>query len=108
MSVEFCDTNVVVYARDASAGRKRDIARGVMTRLWESGEGAVSVQVLQETYVNLLRKPEPPLPPSEARAAVANLARWRVITPDAQDVLRAVDASGRWRTSFWDAMILVA
>ena len=68
----------------------------------------VSVQVLQELYVTLTRKAAPPLAPADARAVVQDLATWRVVEPSRRDVLEAIDGAQRWRTSFWDAMILTA
>jgi predicted nucleic acid-binding protein len=108
MTVEFCDTNVFVYAYDTTAGTKRPAAKRLLERLWESGEGAVSVQVLQELYVTLTRKSAPPLAPADARAVVEDLATWRVVEPSRRDVSEAIDGAQRWRTSFWDAMILTA
>ena len=42
---EFVDANVLVYAFDASAGRKQQAAAKLLERLWESGGGCLSVQV---------------------------------------------------------------
>jgi predicted nucleic acid-binding protein len=108
MSVEFCDTNVVVYAYDTSAGAKHARARQLLERLWLDGVGAVSVQVLQELFVTLTRKIVQPLDASTARTIVADVATWHVVTPNASDVLAAIDATVNWNISFWDAMILVA
>jgi predicted nucleic acid-binding protein len=108
MSVEFCDTNVIVYAYDSSAGAKRLQAKALLERLWASGDGAVSVQVLQELYVTLTRKVASPLSTTDARAIVEGLTTWKVAEPTRQEVLEAIDCAGRWQTSFWDAMILVA
>jgi predicted nucleic acid-binding protein len=108
MSVEFCDTNVLVYAYDRSAGPKHELARTLVMRLWETESGAVSVQVLQELFVTVTRKAAKPLDLTAARQLVADLATWQVAVPDAADVLSAIDATVRWQTSFWDAMILVA
>ena len=82
MSVEFCDTNVFVYAYDLSAGKKRTQAIALIDALWEGGTGAVSVQVLQELYVTLTRKLTPRMAPDEARSIVADLATWTAIAPD--------------------------
>ena len=43
----FVDTNVLVYAEDRDAGNKHDTARHLVADLWRSGEGVLSVQVLQ-------------------------------------------------------------
>ena len=53
MGAEFCDTNVFVYAYATTAGPKRPAAKRVLERRWDSGDGAVSVQVIQELYVTL-------------------------------------------------------
>jgi len=39
---------------------------------------------------------------------VQDLAAWRVIEPSRRDVSEAIDGAQRWRTSFWDAMLLTA
>ncbi len=108
MRVEFCDTNVLVYAYDTTAGAKRERARALLERLWLDGSGALSVQVLQELFVTLTRKIAAPLEPAVARGIVADLATWQVAGPTSTDVLAAIDASVRWQLSFWDAMIVTA
>ncbi len=108
MSAEFCDTNIVVYAYDSTAGVKHDRARELLERLWLEGTGAVSVQVLQELFVTLTRKIGRPVDPQTARSIVADLATWHVVQPTVSDVLAAIDATMRWRLSFWDAMIVTA
>jgi len=42
----FVDTNVLVYARDASEPEKQQRAQAWMAELWESRTGRTSVQVL--------------------------------------------------------------
>jgi predicted nucleic acid-binding protein len=106
MTAEFCDTNIVVYAYDVTAGTKRDEASLLLGRLWKSGKGVISVQVLQELFVALTKRIPQPLAIQEARSILSDLATWRVIEPGYRDVLNAVDAVDRWHVSFWDAMIL--
>lgn len=106
--VEFCDTNILVYAYDLSAGEKRTTARRLLEGLWESGRGALSLQVLQEFFTTLTRKASPPVSASIARRIVEDLATWRVYEPGRADLFAAIDASMEWNISFWDAMILVA
>jgi predicted nucleic acid-binding protein len=108
MSVEFCATNILVYAYDTTAGPKRERARALVERLWRDDAGALSIQVLQELFITLTRKIPKPLDVGAARAIVADFANWQVVEPTASDVLAAIDASARWHVSFWDAMILTA
>jgi predicted nucleic acid-binding protein len=104
----FVDTNLFVYARDASAGRKGEVARELIAGLWESREGCTSVQVLQELFVNLTRKVPKPLSAREAAAVVEDLSAWTVHSPGPRDVLSAIELHERAGVSFWDAMILTS
>jgi predicted nucleic acid-binding protein len=107
-SLQFVDTNVLIYAHDVSAGHKHGRARELIHDLWHSGEGCLSVQVLQEFYVTVTRKVATPLSPNAAAQIVTDLALWEVHCPRAQDVLEAIHLQQRYRTSFWDAMILTS
>jgi len=104
----FVDTNLFVYAHDESAGRKREVARGLIEGLWESHEGCASVQVLQELFVNLTRKVPMPLPTRDVASLVEDLSAWTVHSPGARDVLSAIELHERAGVSFWDAMILTS
>lgn len=108
MSAEFCDTNVLAYAYDRSAGVKRDRAKQCIDRLWHQRNGVVSIQVLQELFVTLTRKTTPRLSNQDARIIVEDIATWQVVEPNADDVIEAINAADRWQVSFWDAMILIA
>ncbi|MBI2334102.1 MAG: PIN domain-containing protein, partial [Chloroflexi bacterium] len=88
---EFVDTNILVYAFDNSAGKKRDAARALVETLWQEQRGALSVQVLQEFYVTLTRKLPQPLRPEQARPLIADFATWKIYSPTAEDVLAAID-----------------
>jgi predicted nucleic acid-binding protein len=102
----FVDTNILVYAHDRSAGTKRDQALTLVEQLWESREGCLSVQVLQEFFVNITRKIANPLAPETAKEIIADFSRWHVHVPAADDVLGAIGIHQRTGISFWDAMIV--
>ena len=106
--LEFVDANVLVYAYDASAGRKKTQAEQLLTRLWGSGTGCLSVQVMQEFFVTVTRKVAEPLPADEAADRVRELGAWRVFAPGADDVLRAIVLHQRSTVGFWDAMVVHA
>ena len=57
----FVDTNVLIYAEDRDAGQRHEISRDLLVDLWNTRNGVVSVQVLQEFFVNITRKPKKPL-----------------------------------------------
>jgi predicted nucleic acid-binding protein len=102
----FVDTNVLVYAHDDSAGGKRDQARALVEQLWRSRDGCLSVQVLHEFFVTVTRKIAKPVDAETAKAIVADLSRWYLHVPAADDVLAAIGIHQRTGISFWDAMIV--
>jgi len=105
---EFVDANILVYAFDSSAGSKHVTARRLLERLWETGIGCVSVQVLQEFFVTVTRKVAEPLSLDEAADRIRELTMWKVFTPTADDVLGAIEIQKHAKIAFWDAMIVRA
>jgi len=105
---QFVDTNVLIYAHDQSAGEKHLRARALLADLWNDSNGCLSVQVLQEFYVNITRKVARPLDPDTARQIVADLGRWTMHAPAVADVLDAIALQQRYQLSFWDAMIVTS
>jgi len=103
---KFVDTNVLVYAHDVTAGGKRERARALLEELWNTREGCLSVQVLQEFFVTTTRKIPKPLETSAAAQIIDDLARWHVHAPAAPDVLAAIDIRQLAQVSFWHAMII--
>jgi predicted nucleic acid-binding protein len=102
----FVDTNVLVYAHDVTAGDKHNRACSLVEELWETRQGSLSVQVLQEFSVTTTRKIPKPLEAPAAAQIIGDLAHWHVHAPAAGDVLAAIDIHQRTGASFWDAMIL--
>jgi len=96
----------LLYAHDDSAGAKRDRARALMEQLWESRDGCLSVQVLQEFFVNVTRKIAKPLSTEAAKEIIADFSRWHMHVPAADDVLDAIGIHQRAGISFRDAMIV--
>jgi predicted nucleic acid-binding protein len=105
---EFVDTNVLVYAFDASAGTKKAAAERLLAGLWETENGCLSVQVLQEFFVTVTRKVAAPLSLDEAADRVREFGAWRVFAPAVEDVLAAIALQKKSRLSFWDAMVVHA
>jgi predicted nucleic acid-binding protein len=80
----FVDTNVLIYAHDVDAKGKHHAARAILTQLWSERCGIVSMQVLQEFYVNATRKIARPLPKESGRLVVRTYAVWCVDTTPAE------------------------
>lgn len=110
MSAErvFIDTNVIVYAYDRDAGRKRDLARGILADLWNASGGILSLQILQEFFVTVTKKIRSPLSAAAAREIVEDYLSWEVVLNDGESVLAAIDIHAAEKISFWDALVIVA
>ncbi len=101
----FVDTNVLIYAHDVDAGKKHEIAQALLRDLWGERTGALSVQVLQEFYVNVTRKIVRPLKKDMARLVVNNYAIWSAETTPAE-IAMAFRIEDESRIGFWDALIV--
>lgn len=103
----FVDSNVLIYAHDVDAGRKREVASRLLRDLWFARTGVLSTQVLHEFYVNVTRKIRTPLPKAEARRVVGTYMPW-CLQPEASDVDEAFRIEDEAGISFWDALIVAA
>ena len=104
----FVDTNILIYAHDRSAGEKHNRARQLIERLWTSGEGVLSTQVLQEFAANLQRRISLAMTYAEVRRRIELYLEWEVVVNGAGSVLRGLEVQERNQISFWDAMIVQA
>ncbi|MSP62913.1 MAG: PIN domain-containing protein [Myxococcales bacterium] len=104
----FVDTNVLIYGYDVDAGDKHERAKRILKGLWVDRSGVLSIQVLQEFYVNVTRKIAKPLKRAAARGVVDSYAVWEVVSPTVEHLVRASELKERHKLSFWDAMIIVA
>jgi predicted nucleic acid-binding protein len=108
MPAEFVDTNILVYAYDQTAQNKFDRSRQLMEKLWNSGEGVISTQVLEEFYVTVTAKIPNRLKPAEAREIISDLGTWRIALLEINDFLAGSEIAERYELSFWDGLILAA
>ena len=104
----FLDTNVLIYAYDVSAGKKHEMAKTILMDLWNSGKGILSIQVLQEFFVNITKKVSKPLGVKLAKDIIRDLLKWDIVIIDGESLLEAVEIHIRHQYSFWDSMILKA
>jgi predicted nucleic acid-binding protein len=101
----FVDTNVLIYAHNLDAGTKREIASAVLHRLWSERTGVLSVQVLQEFYVNVRRKIPVPLSKHSARPVVDSYSIWCIEATPAE-ISAAFRIEHESQIAFWDALIV--
>ena len=103
----FVDTNVLIYAHDIDAKAKHDVAQSILRDLWEQRTGVLSMQVLQEFYVNVTRKIASPLPKDAARLVVNTYSIWCMETTPAE-IAAAFRIEDEAKIGFWDALIVAS
>ena len=106
MSVEFVDTNVLIYAHDGGAGQKHERSVQLLSRLVEDGAGAISIQVLAEFYSAATRKLG--IASQEAAEILADLGGWIIHRPGHADLLRAARFQRRYKMSWRDALVVTS
>jgi predicted nucleic acid-binding protein len=107
-AVAFVDSNILIYAHDLDAGVKRERAVAKVRELWDSGAGRLSIQVLQEFYVNATQKLSTPVARSTAREIIKTYGVWIHRATTIETVTRATEISDLARISFWDALIVAS
>ena len=107
MNLQFIDTNILLYAYDYSAGDYHQLASQLVLRLARNRQAAISIQVMQEFYVNATTKIAQPLSHDQAIARLEAFSRWYVYSPLPGDVGAAAQLKQRYQLSFWDAMMLL-
>lgn len=102
----FLDTNIIVYTQDADSPGKQRRSRELIEAVGRSGDGVISTQVLQESYVAATRKLG--LPPLAAKAILKTLSVFETVQVSPGLIQDAIDCSILNELSFRDALVLAA
>jgi len=100
----FLDSNILLYCDDAAYPEKQATALNLVLENKIRRTGVVSLQVLQEYFVNATRKMG--VDAGLARQKVEMYSDFHVVEPTVTDVLAAIDLHRLHRISYWDALIL--
>jgi predicted nucleic acid-binding protein len=105
--VRFVDTNVLLYAISNDPEERAKAA--VANELLRSGDVGLSVQVLQEFYVQATRESRADrLTDEQAAGLVDAFRRFPVQETTIAVALAAISSKERFGISYWDAAILAA
>ncbi|MGH8924591.1 MAG: PIN domain-containing protein [Acidimicrobiia bacterium] len=105
--MRFVDTNVLLYAVSKEPAEQGKAARA--NEILLSTDVALSVQVLQEFYVQATRESRPdPLTHDQAFALVESFLRFPVQEISVALALAAIATRDRFGISYWDAAIIEA
>jgi predicted nucleic acid-binding protein len=105
--LRFLDTNILLYSisRDPAEAPKRDRAIALI----EGGGNALSVQVLQEFYVQATRPTRPDaLPHDIAAGLIRTWLRFKVQDLSVRIMIGALEIKAAHRLSYWDSAIVAA
>ena len=103
----FLDTNILLYS--ISRAREEHEKRLIAEILLDSGDNALSVQVLQEFYEQATRPTRADaLPHDIAAGLVRTWLRFRVQEITLPVMLGALEIKAAHRLSYWDAAIVSA
>jgi predicted nucleic acid-binding protein len=106
-TVRFIDTNVLLYAisRDPAEQDKAKSASEILT----DRDLALSVQVLQEFYVQATRASRPdPITHQQAVRLIESFRRFPVQDITSTVLMAALDTHKRFQLSYWDSAIIEA
>ncbi len=105
----FLDTNIFIYAHDASDKQKSTTARSVILEHIESQQACISTQVIQEFCNVVLKKSKKPLKADDVRDIVQQLFLPLLAHyPSIPFYLRALQLYTRYSLSYYDSLIVQA
>lgn len=106
--VRFVDTNILLYAISTTPKEREKTAAA--RKILESKDLALSVQVLQELYVQATRSGKPArLTHEQASLLIESLVlRYPVLDITVGLMRAATTTAKRFRISYWDAVIIEA
>lgn len=102
----FLDTNILLYAVSTAPKelKKSQVARQLLAQ----EDWLLSTQVLQEFYVNAVRKLAQPLSDKAALSFIEQLTHKDPLPVDLAVVLRGIHNAKRHQISYWDGAIVAA
>lgn len=109
MSVDFLDSNVLVYLIDETDAAKHAVARDLVEEALIDGTGVISFQVVQETLNVLTRKLKVIARAEDASTFMQHtlVPLWRV-QPSPALYASALDIQQRQRFGFYDSLVIAA
>lgn len=103
----FLDTNILLYAAatDPQSEGKRSVARALLKR----DDCVISVQVLQEFYVQATMSSRPtPMPHADAVDLIRVWRRFDIVEQTFALFLTALDIRTRTNFAYWDCAVIAA
>ena len=109
MSVNFLDSNVLIYLFDETNPRKRSIAQNQVNAALGKGEAIISFQVVQET-LNVITKKLPVVATAEqaGRFLTSILVPLWKINPSRELYHQGLTIQSRYQYGFYDSLVIAS
>lgn len=104
----FVDTNGLVYVGDSAEPENQRRAAEWMAALWDTRRGRLSFQVLQEYYVAITQKLDPPRSLEAVREDLLSFQVWEPLVVNRQVLERGWEVQDRYGLSWWDSLTVAA
>ncbi len=104
----FVDSTTLLYSQDLRFPAKQQQAKAWLRSLLNSNRAAVSLQVLNETYAVVRRKPEFAHWRADVRQFLQDQLLWATPPLTGEALTDAWRIEDRYHVGFWDAMLLTS
>ncbi|GHV84333.1 twitching motility protein PilT [Spirochaetia bacterium] len=102
----FVDTNIILYAEFDDDSKKYNCAKALLKNSFIQSGVYISTQVLNEFFVNALRKGAGA---SDIQSVLLNYSNnFKLITIDFQTIRECWRILNRYHFSYWDSLIIAA
>jgi len=102
----FLDTNILLYAKIDDGSDKHSECHRLLTTTIVGSEIVVSTQVLNEYYVNAIKKN---IPPAEIQSTIFQfISDFEVISLTKELIPETFNILNRYKFSYWDSNIVSA
>jgi predicted nucleic acid-binding protein len=109
MSVNFLDSNIILYSIDSGSKAKQKTAKSLVTDALKNRASLISFQVVQETLNIAQRKFEVPITDQDAQSLLQSvLMPLMKVLPSESLYLEALRIRNRYKFSFYDSLIISA
>ena len=108
-NVFLLDSNILVYAYDASEKSKHNIAKELLKKCFLGNVNyAISLQNISEFIVTVTKKIPNPISITEAKKIISSFVNFDgliKIEPTKSSILNALDLCTKYNIGYWDALI---
>ena len=104
----FVDSTTILYTQDQRFPAKQERSTRWLRNLLSSQRMAVNLQVLNETYAVVSRKPDFARWRPTVRTFIQDSLIWATPPLDVSALAEAWALEDRYQISFWDSMVLVS